>query len=249
MARELTRSLDYHLTLRGVTGLVVPRLADWCMIFAADDGDSLTPRLVLAHAQPARERLLQTLWQRHPAELSAGHPIAACLRTGKPVLFAQASPEVLRSVVNTTQDAVTLAEVGLRSMLALPLVAHDVVLGGLLLAVARTSRRPYDEVDIQPLLSFAGMCAQALYNARLYREAKLAVRLGHELIGAVAGDMLERLAQTRASLDLFRWQSAAAGPEALRDAAPKLKSLEALVSEMEDLVRGLRSVAEVEPRR
>jgi hypothetical protein len=127
-------------------------------------------------------------------------------------------------------------------------MAHGLVLGGIMLAGARQNWRPYHEGDIEPLMTLAGLCARALYNARLYREAKLALRLRDELIGAVSADLLDRLAQTRASVDMVRWQSNGVGATSRRDLSPRLKAMEALVSEMEDLVRGLRGVAEQDVR-
>jgi GAF domain-containing protein len=247
VAEVLSQSLDYHLTQQAVTSLVVPRLADWCMLFVADDGESLTPRLMVAHGNPGRERALQSLWQHQPTEMPATHPIAQSIRTAAPVLIPHATGDDVRSVAYAEDDVPALNRIGLRTMLVLPLMAHGFVLGAIMLVGARQNGRPFDEADLEPMKKLASLCARALYNARLYREAKLAMRMRDELIGAVATDLLDRLAQTRASLDLLRWQVTEPAANR-RDLAPRLRATEALVSEMEDLVRGLRGVSEQEMR-
>ena len=57
---ELAASLDLDRTLNNVAGLVVPRLADWCVVHVVD-GDGYRP-VAVAHADPAK-----AAWGTRPA--------------------------------------------------------------------------------------------------------------------------------------------------------------------------------------
>jgi GAF domain-containing protein len=243
----LTRTLDYQQTVRAVADLLVPSLADWCQIFVGDDGESLSSRMVLAHVDPAKERLLQAAWQRQPAELAMRHPLAVVIRSRQPTLVSACTLADLETLAQTPEDGATLTRVGVRSMMVMPLVTQGLVVGGVLLAVSDSRRRAYDETSLQLVEQLSTWCAQAIYNARLYREAKMALRLRDELIGAVVEDLAERLVRARACSDVLRWHTARGGAPLRKQMTPGLAALETLVNEMDDLVRGLQAASESEP--
>lgn len=242
----LMRTLDYQQTLRAVADLLVPNLADWCQIFAGDDGESLSSRMVVAHVEPTRERLLQSAWERQPAELAMRHPLAVAIRSRQSTLVSTCTMADLQALVQTADDGAVLTRVGVRSMMVVPLIAHGLVVGAALLALSDSRRRAYDETSLQLLEQLGTWCAQAIYNARLYREAKMALRMRDEVVGAVVEDLSERLVRARACSDVLRWHTARAGAPLRKQMTPGLAALEALVNEMDDLVRGLQAASESE---
>jgi GAF domain-containing protein len=243
----LMRTLDYQQAVCAVADLLVPNVADWCQIFVGDDGESLSSRMVLAHVDPAKEKLLQAAWQRQPAELAMRHPLAVAIRSRQPTLVGTCTAADLETLIETPEDSAALARVGVRSMMVVPLVAHGLVVGGVLLALSDSRRRAYDDNSLQLLEQLGTWCGQAIYNARLYREAKMALRLRDELIGAVVEDLAERLVRARACSDVLRWHTARAGAPFRKQMTPGLAALEALVNEMDDLVRGLQAASESQP--
>src|SRR5213076_2370750 len=52
-SEQLTASLDYETTLANVAALVVPTLADWCVVDILAE-DASIQRLAVAHRDPAR---------------------------------------------------------------------------------------------------------------------------------------------------------------------------------------------------
>ena len=64
----LTASLDVEATLAAVARMAVPALADWCVVFLADE-DRRIRRVELAAADPARETLLRQIQDQLPAGL------------------------------------------------------------------------------------------------------------------------------------------------------------------------------------
>ena len=64
---ELTRTLDYRETLGRVAELAVPALADWCVVDVLDE-EGVLQRLAVAHVDPAKIELAQTVQQRYPPD-------------------------------------------------------------------------------------------------------------------------------------------------------------------------------------
>jgi serine phosphatase RsbU (regulator of sigma subunit) len=130
-----------------------------------DEGDRLVVaaerQLVGPHAEVA-ERLLELVLGRYRAR-------------GTIALENAADDERLRSV----RDAVT--EAGIEAVHAVPLIAHDDVIG--LLAVYPRRGRSLTERDSELLSALAGQLAVAVQNARLHEHAK---QLGLELEQALA---------------------------------------------------------------
>jgi LytS/YehU family sensor histidine kinase len=152
-ARVLASSLDLDATLDQVTGLLVPRLADYCQVHLRDDRGALRP------VSGARAPGLREL----PAgRLDLGRLQEAC-RAGRPLLVPDAGGDGLPSVV---------------SYAVVPLVARGSALGTVWLGSASPDRR-YEAADVEfcALLEILGArAAVALDNARLYAE----VREAHE---------------------------------------------------------------------
>jgi GAF domain-containing protein len=187
----LTRSLDYDTTLRQVVRLPIPALADWCMVYIPDDGGPVPARLELAHAHPLKEALLRRIWHRDWTTLPEHHPLVQTLRDRLPIVVEDLNPRDLHRLCPLAEDANTLQRVGARSMVILPLVAHGVIIGAVMLVVSATRRRAYLETQRDLLLKLGECYAQAIYNARLFIEARQAVRLKDEVIAATRHQLLE----------------------------------------------------------
>jgi PAS domain S-box-containing protein len=63
----LASSLDYRETLSSVARLVVPTLADWCVVDVLDENGSLE-RLAVEHPDPGKVALVHKLQERYPPD-------------------------------------------------------------------------------------------------------------------------------------------------------------------------------------
>src|SRR5215218_6327672 len=83
---SLSASLDYEETLEGITRLLVPELADWCLLDIVEDNGSVN-QLAAAHAEEEKEDLLRRL--REHRQFGQGDPgsTAEVIRTGQSVLL------------------------------------------------------------------------------------------------------------------------------------------------------------------
>jgi PAS domain S-box-containing protein len=166
-SRALSASLDYEKTLAKVARLAVPRLADWCGIDMLDEAGGIK-QLAVAHVDPAKVKLARRLRRRQPVRPDAPTGVAAVIRTGRPELYPTITDEMIDAVPDPKVREIARS-LGLRSLMILPLTAGGRTLGALTL-VWSESGRSYGPDDLDLAEELARRAAQAIDNARLYRD-------------------------------------------------------------------------------
>ncbi|MDX6645385.1 MAG: hypothetical protein QOK40_1112 [Miltoncostaeaceae bacterium] len=126
----LSRALAYEDELGRVAGLLVPAVADLCVVDVRA-GEGGLRRLAVADADPRRTALVRELERRPPPAYLSEHPIWTVLETGRPVIVPDAS-DSLRKIV------LALREREGRSYVCLPLVSRGRTIG----AVSLISSEP-----------------------------------------------------------------------------------------------------------
>lgn len=182
----LASSLDFQTTLRSVARLAVSGIADWCTVHLLD-GDGDVRRLEIAHADPARLGAAREIERRYPPrpETSVVHRV---VRTGTPELYPEVTPELLESVAEDDEHLRLLRELGLRSGMIVPLIAHDRTLGALSLLISDSGRR-YDENDLTFGRSLAARAALAIHTSELYDAAQEANRAKAEFLAVISHEL------------------------------------------------------------
>lgn len=182
-------SLDYHDTFQKLARLVVPALADYCLIDEALPDGGLR-RIARAHVDPVKERtaLYATLYHP-PGEQNADHPVLRVVRTGAPVLVREVTPTTLEGIAHDDDHRRRLEVLALRSYIMAPLVARGRVLGAITLVSAVESERRYGEADVELALEVARRAAVAIDNARLYTQAQHAIRARDAVLAVVSHDL------------------------------------------------------------
>ena len=105
----LSATPDYETTLAWVARLVVPRLADWCMLDIVQTDGSVR-RLEVAHVDPSRHELAAQL-RRFPAGPSnPGSPASVVIRTGHPELHADTADALLEAASRVPEHLALLRE-------------------------------------------------------------------------------------------------------------------------------------------
>ena len=183
----LSSSLDYERTLTDLAHLVVPELADWCTVDIATDDGGLR-QVALAHANPEKVRWAQELSKKYPPDRNGSSGAPSVLRTGQPVLASDISDDMLVASAMDEEYLRLIREVGIRSAILVPLIAHDRRLGVLTL-IAAESNRHYDETDLALAMELARRAALAVDNARLHR-AELTARVAAERANRAKSEFL-----------------------------------------------------------
>src|ERR671910_424127 len=164
----LAATLDYEQTLEDITRLIVPELADWCLLDIAEDDGSVN-QLAAAHAEEDKEHLLRKL--REHRRFGEGDPgsTAEVLRTGQSMLISDLPDTTFyeRDLEGEHLEIVNRLEP--RSLMCVPLLARGKTRGAITLVSSRLDRR-YDREDLLLAEDLAYRCALAADNARLYRD-------------------------------------------------------------------------------
>ncbi len=200
----LSSSLDYRTSVERAARLAVPRLADWCVIEVLSEGGDAFPvvaggpvssapaatleQLVIVHADPTKEARVRELRREYPPARNLGGWLSDVLRTGRPELLRKVTDDALRGLAHDEAHASLLAELAPESIMCVPLVARERILGALTLA-SSTAGRHYDEADLSMALDLAHRAAIAVDNSRLYREVQRAVLLRDEFLSIASHEL------------------------------------------------------------
>jgi GAF domain len=238
----LTRSLDYDTVVHSIARVAIPHLADWVSVYVPGDG-ALAPRLVVAHRSRTQEALLSRIWQNWHRHLPETHPHVQSFQSGSALtLSGDAVSALAISPVDCPHEAATLERVGLQTIVTLPLIAHGVILGSIMLVNSRPSVLTADGEQFHEIASNLVTCAaQVLHNARLFREANLAVRLRDENIAVATHTLSELLSRVREHSEGIREQGAVGSARGQVQLKRGLAQIELLVREMEHIIRELQS--------
>jgi serine phosphatase RsbU (regulator of sigma subunit)/PAS domain-containing protein len=175
----LVESLDPDESLRRLARLVVPRLADWCVVYVLEGGRLRT--VSIEHTNPDLVELAQELERRYPADLDGS--VGRVITTGESQLTARITREMVEAAAPDPDfTRIIYDELGLRSALTVPLRARGRVLGALTL-VAAESERLFTARDVSFAEDIATHAALAVANARLYTEQQeIALTLQRSLL-------------------------------------------------------------------
>lgn len=160
----LTSSLDYRSTLSRLTGLVVPRLADWCAVTIEGEPAEQIP---LAHVDPAKVAVLRELLLRFPPDPQARDGYPEVIRTGKSRLVEDAPTGTLEGLAQSPEHLALLRQIGSRSWIIVPLRVQSATFGAITLAWSESPRR-YGPADLLLVEELARRAAVAIDNAHLY---------------------------------------------------------------------------------
>lgn len=181
----LNSSLDFQETLRSITGLVVPAIADWCLLDLLHDGGGFT-RMVVASADvdgALVDRLRGAYEPFAPRRGLSGSALA-----GETELRMTVGDELLVERARDDEHLEKLREMQMSSYISVPLIARGRTIGALTL-VAGISGRRYSSVDVPLAEELARRAALAVDNARLYREAQEASRAKSQFLATMSHEL------------------------------------------------------------
>ena len=171
----LVSSLDLELTLDAIGTMLVPSVADYCLIDLLEEDGALR-QVVQRHADPDRERALRELRRLYPPDGNSAHPVNTALASGEPVLIELATDEELRAAAVNDEHLELYQALDPSSYLVVPLTARGRAIGAMSLGMGESGRR-YGAADIVFAQELAGRIALAADNARLFANARASYAL------------------------------------------------------------------------
>ncbi|HEX8089267.1 MAG TPA: PAS domain S-box protein [Blastocatellia bacterium] len=184
----LASSLDEEVTVKSITHLAVPYLADWCIVDLLKE-DGSVERIPGRHTDPSKEAALAKLIRNYPYSYygDAESCASRVLRMGKPEIANEVTEEWLAAASYDPEHFRILSELGLGSYMVVPLVTRGRTLGVISFISARANR--YGGADLALAQDLAHRAVLAIDNARLYREAQEANRVKDEFLATVSHEL------------------------------------------------------------
>jgi PAS domain S-box-containing protein len=165
----LASSLDLDRTLASLARLVVPALADHCIVDLIDENDELRRQSVVHAAEIAPSEGEPWTEPGEMARYPDAHPVAQALASGRSVMLSAPPAELDYDALAPTPASADYARaVGVQSAIAVPLVAHGQVVGVVSFAASVSGRR-YTLDDQRLAEEIAIRAAAAIDNAQLFR--------------------------------------------------------------------------------
>jgi PAS domain S-box-containing protein len=240
----LASSLDYRTTLASVARLVVPGIADGCAVDMLDS-ESRLRRLVTMHSDPARVASAEELARRYPADLRAPHGAGHVAASGKPEILTEITDDVLEAVARDPEHLHLLRELRLISLMCVPLAARGRVIGAITLASSESGRR-FGPEDLAFAQDLAGRASAAIENARLYRDAREAVRARDEFLSIASHELKTPLTTLQLQIQgLARRARAGRDQPGLEAIAPRLSTAERQVERLTGLINNLLDISRI----
>lgn len=165
----LLSSTGYKKRIRDTAWLAVHGgLCDWCLVDMADEFGTLT-QIASHHEDKEKQPLLQSL-ERHRNLGSGSSGVAmSVFESGQPLLLSDNIEDELNRNTFDPERREIIEQLGLSSLMSVPLIARGRTLGVMTLMSSKPSRI-YDSEDLTLAENLAYRCALAIDNAMLYRE-------------------------------------------------------------------------------
>ncbi|HEV7767486.1 MAG TPA: CheR family methyltransferase, partial [Thermoanaerobaculia bacterium] len=181
----LSSSLDYETTLDSVARLSTAAFADWCSVDLIDETGAVR-HLTVSHANPVLRDLALQFQQAAFSDPESAPGAPQAIRLRKSVLLTNVAEAQRTGIQPEAKITQLIDALGVRSLISVPLIVRERVLGT---TTFSSSRRVYDEVDLQLAEALSQRAAVAIDTAMLFREAESANRYKDAFLGTVAHEL------------------------------------------------------------
>ncbi len=246
----LAGSLDYELTLKNISKLIVSYFADWCFL-ALVKADEII-QAVAATAEPSRAELVRGL-EGYCPDFDAPQGVPRAIRIRAPILYADVSDEQLQSTftgwtivgTNNPDYLKIIRELGLKSYMAVPMIVRDKAIGGMFIASANPGHR-YSEEDLALAYELARNCAMAIDNAAMYQESQRSIEARDDFISIASHELRTPLTPLKIQVQFLK-NAVQKNLDKLKpaDLNELLSSSMAQIERMEKLVENLLDVSRI----
>jgi len=163
---RLSATLDHEEALARLAALVVPDLADGCLVHLLKDGDPVPRLAVAAHRDPALGDLIAELEARWPGSTPAAVGCGTVIGDAEAVLVDRVAAPVEDQALGTGH-ADMLRRLDVDSSLGVPIMLQDRVLGSIIFLAHARGR--FTDLDLALARGIAARAGQAIDNARLFQ--------------------------------------------------------------------------------
>ena len=206
--RLLGESIDQSSTLIALTKLSLPLLGAWCIVDIFENGDSIH-RLGIYHPDPEKQELARVLQESWGPQADDQFGAPAMLSDPRTILITDDIEATLAATASTPEQLRILGQLGIGSLLTVPLLVRKDLLGAITF-VGAPRGVPYSADDIQLAEGVAARGALALDNAQVYdqalvhkRSAETANKAKTAFLGAMSHELRTPLNAIGGYIDLL----------------------------------------------
>ena len=162
--------LDYAATLAELAALLVPRLADYCIVDVIEEESGGLRQVVISHRDPEREQSCARSASATRPRRTSPIPSPRCSARASPTWSRMhATPRSRRAAVDEEHLALYRA-LDATSYIVVPLESRGLLLGTISLGTGESGRR-FGPIDLELAREIGRRAALAIENALLFRAA------------------------------------------------------------------------------
>lgn len=206
--RKLAESVDQSSTLVSLTKLALPTLGAWCIVDILEEGDAVR-RLRIYHPDPEKQKLAQELERGWTPAADDPFGAPAMLRDTRTITITDDVEAMLAATARSPHNMEIMRQLGIGSLLTVPLVARNRLLGAITFVSAQGGLS-YSQEDVQLAEDVATRGALALDSAQVYdlalghqRTAETANRAKTAFLGAMSHELRTPLNAIGGYIDLL----------------------------------------------
>jgi signal transduction histidine kinase len=192
--RMLAESVDQNSTLVALTRLALPTLDAWCIVDILQE-DATIRRLGIYHPEPEKQELARQLEGTWKPDFDDPFGASAMLRDIRTIAISDDIEATLATIAGSPTNLRILRQLGVGSLLTVPLVARNRLLGAITFVSSQLGAA-FTRDDVQLAEDVASRGALALDNAQVYdlalvlqRSAETANRAKTAFLGAMSHEL------------------------------------------------------------
>lgn len=168
----LNSSLDYLSNLKQLCQLVVPQMADWCVI----DLIGITvdkPQTIVWHADPHKRTWAIEYLKKYRNDWTASQGVLKVMNSGVPVLYEKITDDML---ARSARDELHLCEIrrlGMNSVMIVPVIGSSRILGTITF-IAAGSEKSFSDLDLTVATDIGRRAGISIGKSLLYDSEKTA---------------------------------------------------------------------------
>jgi serine phosphatase RsbU (regulator of sigma subunit) len=174
LGATLSSSLQVDTALNQLTGLSVPRIADWCIVRLIVSPANPRPMVGAAHIDPDLQPRLRRLVERLPRDVSLVPELGDALAASRPLIRSSRADEMLKPLFDDPDDRAGVDAVGVDAIAIFPLRARGRLLG--VIAFGNRPGRAFGSAEIDLATAVASRAGVIVDNARLFAEQSAVAR-------------------------------------------------------------------------
>jgi len=242
----LASTMHVDAALTDIAKLTSGRIADWCIIDLAEE-DGFTRRAAAVGAHPNAAELAAKLLPAGPLDRSS--PGVRALGRGEPLFIPDITRELPFPLRAEPERLAMIRNIGIRSVMIVPIRARGRTFGAISLATA-TSSRVYTQHDLDVANQLARRIGLFLDNARLYElsqateaELRKAIEVKDEFLAMMSHELRTPLTIISGGSRLLRSRGRAMDDDTREEV---LKDIDEETDRLLGMVENLLTMARVE---